>query len=69
MIMITKLGHRVKILRFGQPEAETPTTKVLGLDLDSSDRDIFGKKVLEEFKLSDFEAIEGSYSFPIEYVE
>ena len=66
MILITKLGHRVQILRMGVPDSESPTTQVKGIDLDSTERDMFGKRILEEYKLSDFAAIEGSFAFPIE---
>lgn len=66
MIMITKLGHRVQVLRMGIPDSENPTSQVKGIDLDSDERDMFGKRILEEFKISDFVAIEGSFAFPIE---
>lgn len=65
MIMITKLGHRVQVLRMGVPDADGPTAQVKGIDLDSQERDMFGKRILEEYKLSDFVAIEGSFAFPI----
>lgn len=64
MILITKLGHRVIPVRMGIPEHEGPTITITGVNIDSPDRDLFGKRLIEEFKISDFAGIVGSYAFP-----
>lgn len=63
MILITKLGQRVLPVRMGVPEHDGPSVIVTGVNLDSDERDLFGKRIIEEFKITDFAGFEGSYAF------
>lgn len=56
-------GRHIRPIRMGAPEVETPTQIIKGIDV-SSEAYKAGKIVVEEFRLDDVVAFEGSYSFP-----
>lgn len=60
-----RLVAPVKIGVTGSPEA---SDKVVGIDVNTEDKDLFGEPETTSFSISDIESVYGSYSFaPSEY--
>ena len=63
MLLITKKGEKILPLRMGLPENREVTTIIKGINLDSAKRDLFQKRVIEEYHINDIIGFLGSYSF------
>lgn len=64
MILITKRGRKVQPVRMGCPDQEGMTDVIYGVDIDSTNRDLFGERVVEQYSINDFAGFLGSYTFP-----
>lgn len=68
MLLKLKDGRIVAPVKIGINGSAEPSDKVVGIDVDTEDRDLFGDPAMTAFSISDIEAVYGSYSFaPSEY--
>jgi hypothetical protein len=63
MILILKDGRRIAPIIIGLPEHVEPQNVIKGIDIDSKDRDLFGKNIIESFTFDDVAGVLGSHTF------
>ena len=64
MIVRLKDGRYMAPVMFGSLEEGTMTRSILGVDLLSENRDLFGKPVTERFAVEDIDGFYGGSLFP-----
>lgn len=68
MLFKLKDGRLMAPVKIGITGSPDPSDKVVGIDVNTEDRDLFGDPTTTVFSISDIEAVYGSYSFaPSEY--
>ena len=69
MLIKLKDGRLMGAVLCGRTGTDGPTRTILGIDVEKSNRDLFGKPIIEEFSVEDVDCFFGSYSFaPEEYM-
>lgn len=63
MIFLLKDGRRMAPVRIGSADSPDGSASVFGINIDSANKDLFGKPAVEEFSVADIHRVFGSYSF------
>ena len=68
MTIRTKDGRRITLARIGKDKQEGGSDELAGYDIDSANKDLFGKPVLETLRITDIDRFLSMYAFaPVDY--